>query len=255
MTAMSRQSERLRLLVRLQCPRHEVDGWLMVQDLPAPPPSVDVVTQAIRARFACIAGTARDVQVVAVFSAPQVVSWASLAADPSPPRSAAGDDGSGAAAGAEAVGDDRAPHPGVSGRWGRPGQRHGPRVLPGDPWDRIDDGAAPLDPSGVADDVRRWQVVRRADGRRLVVFRFQPFESRRGIDAVIGLRFAYNPSLIEDFKTLLRQWRPAVRRAVPHAAFAGGWLPEHRCWFVEEPAWPAVADLLRGYGFPVPARV
>lgn len=77
----------------------------------------------------------------------------------------------------------------------------------------------------------------------ITVFRFQPFGSRD--DTVVGLRFRYDARLVGLLKALLR----LERRRVPRWPVAGGWLPEYRCWFVEERVWPAIAVALQAAGY------
>jgi hypothetical protein len=72
---------------------------------------------------------------------------------------------------------------------------------------------------------------------------FQPFESRRGVDTVLALRFRYDPDLIAVLKDALQEAR---RRG--YGNNLGGWLAEHHCWFVERHVWPVVADRLREFG-------
>jgi hypothetical protein len=72
---------------------------------------------------------------------------------------------------------------------------------------------------------------------------FQPFESRVGVDTVLALRFKYDPELIDVLKSALRE---ASR--VLGIYNAGGWLAEHRCWFVERNAWPLVRERLAAAG-------
>jgi hypothetical protein len=70
---------------------------------------------------------------------------------------------------------------------------------------------------------------------------FQPFKSRAGVDTVLGLRFAYDPAVIDTLKAALRG---AGRNQ-------GGWLAAHKRWFVERGAWPAVKAALVGAGHAV----
>ena len=79
------------------------------------------------------------------------------------------------------------------------------------------------------------------------VFRFQPFESRVGVDTVIGLRFKSDRDLVQLLKALLRKYRKDRQ--------AGGWLPDHRVWFVEESIWPLVATELRVRGYRIQAKL
>jgi hypothetical protein len=72
---------------------------------------------------------------------------------------------------------------------------------------------------------------------------FQPFESRVGRDTVLALRFQYNAEVVEVLKQALRDaGRRLGRRNL------GGWLEEHRVWFVERCAWPLVRERLAGIG-------
>ena len=70
---------------------------------------------------------------------------------------------------------------------------------------------------------------------RIHVDTFQPFKSRLGVDEVVRLRFNYNPALVARLKALL-----AVYAAGTEHKTIGGWLPKHRCWFVEASAWEGV---------------
>jgi hypothetical protein len=73
---------------------------------------------------------------------------------------------------------------------------------------------------------------------------FQPFRSRQGIDTVVGLRCVYDPGFVEEIKRSLRSAGRWLKLKNP-----GGWLAEHRVWFVEWAAWPFVRDDLRRAGF------
>jgi hypothetical protein len=73
---------------------------------------------------------------------------------------------------------------------------------------------------------------------------FQPFSSRRGVDTVLALQFRYDAEVIEVLKDALRK---ATRDLGIYNA--GGWLAEHRSWFVERAAWPIVRDHLRRAGY------
>jgi hypothetical protein len=75
---------------------------------------------------------------------------------------------------------------------------------------------------------------------------FQPFSSRVGLDTVAGLEFAYDRDLIAVLKEGIRDARRWFGR--PNL---GGWLPEHRKWFVEWIAWPTVKDHLERAGHTV----
>jgi len=81
--------------------------------------------------------------------------------------------------------------------------------------------------------------------RTFVVFEFQPFRSRLGVDNVIGLRFEYSASMVADLKAALA----VAKRQDGGQRNAGGWLAEHRAWFVEPSAWPVVRELLTANGY------
>jgi hypothetical protein len=78
---------------------------------------------------------------------------------------------------------------------------------------------------------------------RIDDFSFQPFESRRGIDTVVGLRFRYDVQLVADLKDALRQ-----ARRLKGGHHLGGWLAQHRARFVERRAWPHVPQRLQALG-------
>jgi hypothetical protein len=72
---------------------------------------------------------------------------------------------------------------------------------------------------------------------------FQPFESRAGIDTVLALAFEYDAGTVADLKAAIGRARYSVG-----AGNLGGWLGEHRCWFVERDAWPIVRQCLQAAG-------
>jgi hypothetical protein len=78
---------------------------------------------------------------------------------------------------------------------------------------------------------------------RITVKPFQPFESRVGIDTVLGLRFPYDLALAGLLKSAYRE--AGAREGVRSP---GGWLAEHKCWFVERAVWPAVRACLERAG-------
>lgn len=84
------------------------------------------------------------------------------------------------------------------------------------------------------------------------VFAFQPFSSRVGQDTVLGLRCPYDAALVKGLKAVLQPFHAPLRATAPRMQTAGGWLDAPRCWFVERPAWPAVAALLLALGYCVP---
>jgi hypothetical protein len=255
-------------LVRLHCRQHHRDHWLVIQHVPWPPPSADVLRHALR-RFDC-QGRPFAVDIVATFPSPLGVPWSDLIPDAvagngtdtaTPPHAStlAGTDGP---AVRQAPG---VPGPG-RGRGGHlidEAYRLGltPLAPPAHVQAQAPDTVAPATASpthmpapAAMPAVRAWRTVRRSDGRTLTLFLFQPFPGRRHAvaDVVVGVWFSYDAGLVEDLKAALRQQRDAVRQANPMARVAGGWLPAYHCWYIEPPAWPAVAALLRQYGYPTP---
>ena len=78
---------------------------------------------------------------------------------------------------------------------------------------------------------------------------FQPFESRIGIDCVMRLAFDYDSVLVSHLKKILAAYKtdavnPTLRRMTP-----GGWLSQHRCWFLEPCIWEAVRFELEFSGY------
>jgi hypothetical protein len=67
------------------------------------------------------------------------------------------------------------------------------------------------------------------------VDRSQPFQSRLGLDTVVRLRFEYDAALVSRLKAILAVYAVGT----PHKV-VGGWLPEHRAWFVEPSVWDVV---------------
>jgi hypothetical protein len=272
-TTMTEHADSRYALVRLRCRQHHRDHWLVLRDLPVPPPSADVLRHVVE-RFDC-SGTPLAAEVVALFPPPLAVSWADLVpAAPAGPDAGAGNEPGTATPGVAPPASRQGHGPGTLG----PGRGRGGHLI--DEAYRL--GLTPLTPLAPAaqvqaqapdtvapataspthtpapppvPDVRSWRTVVRRDGARLSLTRFQPFQTRRGIDTVIGLRFPYDAGLVENLKATLRQQRDVVRRATPHAQTAGGWLPAYHCWYIEPPAWPAVAALLRQYGWDVPIVV
>jgi hypothetical protein len=62
--------------------------------------------------------------------------------------------------------------------------------------------------------------------RVIQVSRFQPFESRQGIDTVIGLRFTYDAAIVALLKALLVRHRERAAKPEEHRHTAGGWLAQ-----------------------------
>lgn len=83
----------------------------------------------------------------------------------------------------------------------------------------------------------------------IVVDTFQPFQSRSGMDVVMRLRFEYHPALIARLKALLAVYAVGSERKI-----VGGWLPEHRVWFVEPSVWDVVRDELQFLGYRIVER-
>jgi hypothetical protein len=67
------------------------------------------------------------------------------------------------------------------------------------------------------------------------VDRFQPFTSRLGRDEVMRLQFDYDSALVSRLKAILSVYVVGTEHKT-----IGGWLPKHRCWFVEASAWEMV---------------
>lgn len=80
-------------------------------------------------------------------------------------------------------------------------------------------------------------------------FWFRPFESRQ--DAVVGFRFRYDKKMVAAIKRIIRAHNSRVVDSARRIYHAGGWLPEHKCWFVEEPVLPAVLDAFRAAGYEI----
>lgn len=81
------------------------------------------------------------------------------------------------------------------------------------------------------------------------VDRFQPFESRLGVDTVVRLRFEYTPALIARLKAILAVYAVGTEHKI-----IGGWLPKHACWFVEPDVWDVVRDELQLLGHRIVER-
>ncbi len=62
---------------------------------------------------------------------------------------------------------------------------------------------------------------------------FQPFESRQGVDTVIGLTFPFNRPIAEILKQCFARYRQQLYDPEHFIHSAGGWLARERCWFVE----------------------
>ena len=84
---------------------------------------------------------------------------------------------------------------------------------------------------------------------RIRVDTFQPFESRQGFDEVVRLRFDYSHALVARLKAILAVYAVGAPQKV-----VGGWLPEHRCWFVEPEVWDVVRDELQFLGHQIVER-
>lgn len=83
------------------------------------------------------------------------------------------------------------------------------------------------------------------------VTRFQPFASRHGVDTVFTLSFLYDPALVELLKAVFARSRDVARDPAAHIDAAGGWLPHHKCWFVEPVVWPEIKDALEAAGYAI----
>ena len=86
--------------------------------------------------------------------------------------------------------------------------------------------------------------------RKIQVAEFQPFESRQHDprDKVRSLRFKYDPELIDQLKEAIgaHRWRFG-RHTFPRCT-PGGWLPEHKVWFVEREIYDEVRYELEWLG-------
>jgi hypothetical protein len=80
---------------------------------------------------------------------------------------------------------------------------------------------------------------------QIEVFSCQPFESRQGIDTVVGLRFPYSPPTITLIKQTLARFRPEY---VALGGQPGGWAPKDKYWWVERRVWPTVQAVLEDAG-------
>lgn len=81
----------------------------------------------------------------------------------------------------------------------------------------------------------------------LYYFMFQPFGSRVGKDKVISLRLdRYDPQVVKDLKAAIDKAQRILRKKNQ-----GGWLPDHKCWFIESAAWDVVEDEMckKGHDF------
>lgn len=85
----------------------------------------------------------------------------------------------------------------------------------------------------------------------LKVSRFQPFESRIGTDTVIRLKFPWDRNLVDELKRLLSLYRREALNPDRNQHAPGGWLPEHRCWFIEPIIWPVVKMELVWLGYAI----
>jgi hypothetical protein len=72
---------------------------------------------------------------------------------------------------------------------------------------------------------------------------FQPFETRIGVDTVLKLEFRYHADLVATLKDAIQR-----ARHVRGGKNLGGWLPEHKAWFVERRAWDIVRQYLLSAG-------
>lgn len=83
------------------------------------------------------------------------------------------------------------------------------------------------------------------------VTRFQPFESRIGIDTVVRLDFHYDPKLIGHLKRILANYRPDAVDPGLNRQTPGGWLPREKCWFVESIVWDVMKVELSSSGYAI----
>lgn len=86
-------------------------------------------------------------------------------------------------------------------------------------------------------------------------FLFQPFESRKNADVVVGLRFEYDPALIAHLKHALDLYKEQAIKTAQRRLTPGGWLPHYRCWFVEPDIWELVSLELALQGYRIVPEV
>lgn len=202
--------------IELACAHHQV--LVVVTGLPAPAPSADVLAEAAvrwaRAVGACGETTART---VAVSGLDQVlaVGWAAMA-----------------------------PHHdfgfGVNSETTQTPQT----TRPPDPQ------TPPSATAPAPDGTTHRPGVHRDRERWARAAWFSPFESRPGA-AVVRLTFRYDADVVAALKAELRRLTPLLRDPERRVFTAGGWLPEHRAWFIERAAWPPVRALLERHGYTV----
>lgn len=86
-------------------------------------------------------------------------------------------------------------------------------------------------------------------------FYFMPFASRGKIfpeDRVIGIRFRYDPDVIEIIKDCLHDYRGPRSSIIDHERMIktpGGWLQEYKAWFCEKNVWPDLKSRLKFAGY------
>ena len=85
-------------------------------------------------------------------------------------------------------------------------------------------------------------------------FEFQPFESRRGRDTVIGLTFPFDQPIAQILKQCCARYRHQLFDPENFIHSAGGWLAHKRCWFVERAIWPDVQAELKAAGYEILAE-
>jgi hypothetical protein len=84
---------------------------------------------------------------------------------------------------------------------------------------------------------------------RIRTSRFQPFQSRVGVDTVLRLEFSYDPELIGHLKRLLSAHKSKAIDPARHVLQPGGFLPSCKSWFCEQAIWPEIKEELQQLGY------
>jgi len=84
---------------------------------------------------------------------------------------------------------------------------------------------------------------------RIRVSKFMPFESRQGSYVYKLQTSIYDAEYVRRLKHLLRELKWEACDPDRNIYQAGGWLAEHRAWFVEPVIWPQVRKQLEYFGY------
>jgi len=86
---------------------------------------------------------------------------------------------------------------------------------------------------------------------KILAFKFMPFPERARSspdDCLIGLDFTINKEISKTLKRAIKHFHDkAVRNKVVKTS-PGGWLPSHKCWYVDPEIWPDVREMLVNIG-------